>query len=101
MRIRIVVDDEMNGLDVAISGLREVGLDHDGNNPTVFRDHRHVQADVPTTDGTPTRYPLENPSYLLVGCFRVFQTERRCKELIYDGAGDNHPGCGGSAGLEE
>jgi hypothetical protein len=54
MRIGIVVDDQMDSFDVPVRRLRQIGLDHDGDNPAVFGDNGHIEADVPAAYGTPT-----------------------------------------------
>ena len=67
MRVGIVVDDEVDGLDVVLGGHRQVALDDHRHDPPVLGHDRHVERDVARADGPVAEQVLQDPGDLLVG----------------------------------
>jgi hypothetical protein len=74
MRVRIMVNDEMNALHKPIVRHWEIALDHHRDHAAVLRHDRHVEVDMPPPDGTIREQILEDAGDFFVGDFRIFGT---------------------------
>jgi hypothetical protein len=77
MRVRIVVNDEMNTFHEPTAGHREIAFNDNRNHSTIFRHDRHVEVHVTASNGTITKEIFEKTGDFFVGDFGVLVPE--CK----------------------
>jgi hypothetical protein len=77
VRVWVVIDNKVHGLDILPGSHGQVGLDDDRHDSTILSHKRHVQADVASPDRPPSRNPLEDPGNLFVGCLGIVRRGQR------------------------
>jgi hypothetical protein len=73
MSVRVVIDDQVYTLHVAVRRHGKVTLDDDRDHPPILGNGGHVQVDVATSDPPATGQLIQNTSDLFVGNFGVLR----------------------------
>jgi hypothetical protein len=102
VRVRIMIYDEMNGLDVALRRHGEIGFDDHRYYSAVLRDDGHVETHVTSTDWPVTGHLFQDPGYFLIGNLGVLRPSGSQDPLgSRQGAGRDESGRGCGAGSEK
>src|SRR5215207_7913066 len=95
MRVRVVVHDQVNTLDVLVIAHGEIALDEDRDDPAIFGHQRHVQLDMTPSDWPRPEELLQDPGNLLIGDLGVFEpgSNTGCSQQPLRARGEEPGGC--------